>query len=150
MDKKLKLIKDEKEKENVLKLVELALVPEQILYEPILFNKNNKEKKFKNEQNDMIFFTKSNNNLNDFKYVFKGNNDNIINLYDNNLNCINVDLKNNSLKERKIKNIQIKILNLIYISIACFRIVLSSDNYLYKITNSNNRIINKDNNLDKV
>ena len=49
MDKKLKLIKDEKEKENVLKLVELALVPEQILYESILFNKNNKEEKFKNE-----------------------------------------------------------------------------------------------------
>ena len=55
----------------------------------------------------MIFNVK-NNNLNEFKYIFKGNNDNIINLYDNNLNYITIDLNNNSLKEGKITNIQIK------------------------------------------
>ena len=43
MDKKLKLIKNESEKECVLKLNELGLIPHQILYEPILFNKDKKE-----------------------------------------------------------------------------------------------------------
>ena len=42
------------------------------------------------------------NDLNDFKYIFKGNNDNIIKLYDNKLNYITIDL-NNSFKEEKIK-----------------------------------------------
>ena len=45
---KLKLIKDESEKESVLKLCELGLIPHQILYEPILFNKDNKKEEIKN------------------------------------------------------------------------------------------------------
>ena len=88
------------------------------------------------------------NNLNDFKYIFKGNNDNIIKLYDNKLNYITIDL-NNSFKEEKIKNIQIKILNIIYISKGDFIIALTDDNYLYKIKKLKNIIINKENNLDK-
>ena len=147
MDKKLKLIKDEEEKESVLKLVELGLIPYQILYEPIIFNKDNKKEEIKNNEKDMIFNIK--NNLNEFKYIFKGNNDNIINLYDNKLNYINIDLNNNLIKEGKIKNIQIKILNIIYISKGDFIIALSNDNYLHKIKNQDNTIINKDNNLDK-
>ena len=50
MDKKLKLIKDESEKESVLKLSELGLIPHQILYEPIIFNKDNKKDEIENEQ----------------------------------------------------------------------------------------------------
>ena len=40
MDKKFKLIKDKIEKEGVLKLVELGLIPYQILNELIIFNKD--------------------------------------------------------------------------------------------------------------
>ena len=78
MDKKLKLIKDESEKDSILKLCELGLIPYQILYEPIIFNKDNKKEEIKNDEKDIIFNIK--NNLNEFKYIFKGNNDNIINL----------------------------------------------------------------------
>ena len=45
MDKKFKLIKDKEEKENVLRLSELGLVPHQILYEPIIFNKKEEMRK---------------------------------------------------------------------------------------------------------
>ncbi len=90
MDKKIKLIKNLKEKEIVLKLVEFGLVPHQMLYEPIIFNK---EDTIKNESKDITFNFK--NNINDFKFIFKGNSENVINLYDNNLNHVNIDLKNN-------------------------------------------------------
>ena len=150
MDKKLKLIKDDSEKECVLKLAELGLVPSQTLYERIILNENKKVND-KGEKNEMIFNIKSGINLSDIKYVFKGIIDNIIYLYDNNLNYIKIDLKynNNSIKEGKIENIQKEILNLIYISKGDFIIALSNDNYLYKIKNLKNTIINKDNNLDK-
>ncbi len=46
----VKLINNEEEKESVLKLSELGLVPHQILYEPIIFNKENKEKEIKKEE----------------------------------------------------------------------------------------------------
>ena len=51
MDKKLKLIKDDSEKECVLQFVELGLIPHQISYEPIIFNKDNKKEEIKNDEN---------------------------------------------------------------------------------------------------
>ena len=153
MDKKLKLIKDQKEKDSVLKALEFGLIPNQILYEPIIFDKNNKEKDIKNEEKDIIINIKESDiNLSDFKYIFRGNYDNnIITFFDNKLNHINVNIDSNNylINKGKLENNQIKILNLIYILKGKFIIVLSDDNNLYKITNLKHLIINKDKNLDK-
>ena len=49
MDKKLKLIKDEEEQKSILKLCELGVITNKILYEPIIFNNKNKFLKFTNQ-----------------------------------------------------------------------------------------------------
>ena len=51
MDKKLKLIKDEEEQKSILKLCELGVITNKILYEPIIFNNKNKKDE---EIKDMI------------------------------------------------------------------------------------------------
>ncbi len=154
MDKKLKLIKDQKEKDSVLKALEFGLIPNQILYEPIIFDKNNKEKDIKNEEKDIIINIKESDvNLSDFKYIFRGNYDNnIITFFDNKLNHINVNIDSNNylINKGKLENNQIKILNLIYILKGELIIALSDDNNLYKITNLKHLIINEDKNLDKI
>ena len=144
IDKKLKMIKDPSEKICTIKLVELGLTPHQIYNEPITY--------IKEEEYKELDFSITLSNVKKIKYIKKGELENNLMLYTNDLNIIKIDLKN---KESKIENCPSpfsSIIQLIYISKGKSNIILIEENnnkLIFKVSNNKFAQIMNENIPDK-